>query len=186
MGGDRQVLGRDGRLTNDQIREENMRRRAMTGPQFIGHLIACAIAVAAVGCAKPAEDPKPLAITPPSEVAGAAVARRPIETPPAPPTSTAKVPASTAPRPLQVVVPPNAIYVCVIETQGSTQQTAIDFVPKVEKLCRKHPEMGPCQYERNNCRASGGRVFAAGNIEITMATEAEYDKKVMRTRFRAN
>jgi hypothetical protein len=46
--------------------------------------------------------------------------------------------------------------------------------------------MGPCQYERNNCRARGGRVFAAGGIEITMATEAEYDKKVMRTRFRAN
>ena len=53
-------------------------------------------------------------------------------------------------------------------------------------LCRKHPEMGPCQYERNNCRASGGRVFAADGVEITMATEAEYDKKVMRVRFRAN
>jgi hypothetical protein len=56
----------------------------------------------------------------------------------------------------------------------------------VGKLCGKHPEMGPCQYERNNCRASGGRVFAANGVEITKATEAEYDKKVMRVRFRAN
>jgi hypothetical protein len=29
-------------------------------------------------------------------------------------------------------------------------------------------------------------VFAANGPEITMATEAEYDKKVMRVRFRAN
>jgi hypothetical protein len=46
--------------------------------------------------------------------------------------------------------------------------------------------MGPCQYERNSCRASGGRVFAGNGSEITMATEAEYDKKVMHVRFRAN
>jgi hypothetical protein len=46
--------------------------------------------------------------------------------------------------------------------------------------------MGPCQYERNACRGRGGRVFAAGGVEITNATEAEYDKKVSRTRFRAN
>ena len=54
------------------------------------------------------------------------------------------------------------------------------------ELCRKHPEMGPCQYERELCRNSGGRVFATGGTEITAATEAEYDKKVMRVRFRAN
>jgi hypothetical protein len=57
----------------------------------------------------------------------------------------------------------------------------------VHQLCRRHPEMGPCQYERNACRSAGGRVFAAaGGQEITMATEAEYDRKVMRVRFRAN
>jgi len=46
--------------------------------------------------------------------------------------------------------------------------------------------MGPCQYERDVCRSSGGRVFAAGGFEITRAVEAEYDRKVMRVRFKAN
>jgi hypothetical protein len=46
--------------------------------------------------------------------------------------------------------------------------------------------MGPCQYERNVCRAAGGRVYAANGREITLATEAEYDRKVMRVRFRSN
>ncbi len=36
------------------------------------------------------------------------------------------------------------------------------------------------------CRRSGGRVFTANNVEITLATEAEYDKKVLRVRFKAN
>jgi len=49
----------------------------------------------------------------------------------------------------------------------------------------KHPEMGVCQYEREACRASGGRVFDARGTEITKQIEAEYDKKVMRVRFRA-
>ena len=53
-------------------------------------------------------------------------------------------------------------------------------------MCRRHPEMGPCQYERELCRKSGGRVYAADGTEITLATEAEYDRKVMRVRFRAN
>ena len=110
-----------------------------------------------------------------------AVTRRPIEPPPAPPS-----PPSTAAPPLAVEVPADAIYVCVVQRDGKTQQTAIEFAPKVGDLCRRHPEMGPCQYERNNCRARGGRVFAAGSVEITMQTEAEYDQKVMRTRFRAN
>ena len=111
-----------------------------------------------------------------------AVTRRPLEPPPP-----ARPPApSPAPPALVVEVPADAQYVCVVQRDGKTQQTAIEFVPKVADLCRRHPEMGPCQYERNNCRARGGRVFAAGNVEITMQTEAEYDKKVMRTRFRAN
>jgi len=122
----------------------------------------------------------PLVTTPPSEVAGAAVARRPLESSAIPPSPAPSSPAQ------KIVVPANTQYVCVIDSKGQQQQTAIEFAPKVAALCRKHPEMGPCQYERNNCRASGGRVFAADGVEITMATEAEYDKKVMRVRFRAN
>ena len=40
--------------------------------------------------------------------------------------------------------------------------------------------------ERNACRSQGGRVFAANGSEITMATEAEYDKKVRRVTFKSN
>jgi hypothetical protein len=112
-----------------------------------------------------------------------AVARRPIDVPTAPPAAT---PHAATPAPLVVDVPSDALYVCVVQRDGQTQQTAIEFAPSVGGLCRRHPEMGPCQYERNNCRARGGRVFSAGSVEITMQTEAEYDKKVTRTRFRAN
>jgi hypothetical protein len=130
----------------------------------------------------------PLVTTPSGEAAGAAVARRPLETPAIPPVAMAPTPKveAPAPSPTKIVVPPNTLYVCVIDAKGQQQQTAIEFAPKVGKLCGKHPEMGPCQYERSNCRASGGRVFAANGVEITMATEAAYDKKVMRVRLRAN
>jgi len=40
--------------------------------------------------------------------------------------------------------------------------------------------------ERDVCRRSGGRVYAAGGVEITPETEAQYDKKVLRVRFKAN
>jgi hypothetical protein len=76
--------------------------------------------------------------------------------------------------------------VCVVDTAGTRAQTAITFTARVAQLCKRHPEMGPCQYERDLCRGSGGRVYAAGSVEITRATEAEYDRKVMRVRFKAN
>ena len=81
--------------------------------------------------------------------------------------------------------PPGAIYVCASGAPSQRKLTAIEFDAKVGSLCRRHPEMGPCQYERNICRRSGGRVYAADGTEITMATEAEYDKKVLRVRFQA-
>jgi hypothetical protein len=123
----------------------------------------------------------PVPLTPKSETAGAAVVRRAIpETPvaPAPPPGQATAPT--------VVIPPSAIYVCVADAGGVRQTTAIEFAPKVGDLCARNPEMGPCQYERNVCRHSGGRVYAANGTEITMATEAEYDKKVMRVRLKSN
>lgn len=83
-----------------------------------------------------------------------------------------------------VVVPAGSIYVCVSESGGVRRETAIAFSPEVGALCAKHPEMGPCQYERNACRSSGGRVYAAGGVEITLQMEAEYDRKVMRVRVR--
>ena len=150
---------------------------------MLRRVIAALLATLLCGCMT-ADDKPPLVTTPKSEAAGAAVARTPLETPAIPPQTLASK-ATPAP-PVQVTVPANTQYVCVIQREGQQQQTAIEFVPKVAKLCAKHPEMGPCQYERNNCRASGGRVFAANGQEITMLTEAEYDKKVMRVRFKAN
>ncbi|HEY3180786.1 MAG TPA: hypothetical protein VGL25_18125 [Casimicrobiaceae bacterium] len=146
--------------------------------RFASALLASALAA----CVATPENP-PL-VSPPK---GAAVTRQPLETPAIPPVAIAP-PAYPvpAPAPSKIIVPPNTQYVCVVDAKGKQQQTAIEFAPRVAALCRKHPEMGPCQYERNNCRASGGRVFAADGVEITMATEAEYDKKVMRVRFRAN
>jgi hypothetical protein len=46
--------------------------------------------------------------------------------------------------------------------------------------------MGPCQYERDACRAKQGRVFTAKGEEVTLAVEAEYDRVVRRVRFQAD
>jgi hypothetical protein len=130
---------------------------------------------------------EPLPITAPGDSNGAAVVRRPLPAGTAPPgTSVAPVAPTLPAAAPAVVVPAGSIYVCVTETGGVRQQTAIEFAPKVGKLCAKHPEMGPCQYEREICRRSGGRVYAVGGVEITAKTEAEYDKKVLRVRLKAN
>ena len=159
-----------------------MNRRSAKSTRSVLAGAATAVALVVAGCMA-SDNKSPPASSAASE--GAAVTRRPLDTPAVPvPVPPPAVP--TKPPALAVTVPPDALYVCVIQRDGALQQTAIEFAPKVGALCGRHPEMGPCQYERNNCRARGGRVFAAGGTEITMATEAEYDKKVMRTRFRAN
>ena len=126
---------------------------------------------------------EPVPITPPGETAGAPVVRRIVPEPAPAPSAVAKAAPAAAP---PAVFPADAIYVCVAESGGQRTETVIAFSPKVGALCRKHPEMGPCQYERDICRRSGGRVYAAGGFEITNQVEAEYDKKVMRVRFKAN
>jgi hypothetical protein len=146
-------------------------------------LIALFAVFAVAACSAPERPPVP--VTPAGDRAGAPVVRTPLpEAAPAPP-----VVASAAPsRPAvpKVTLPPDAIYVCVVDRPAGRDQTVIEFAPKVYDLCKRHPEMGPCQYERNQCRSAGGRVYARGGVEITLAHEAEYDKKVMRVRFRAN
>ena len=137
-------------------------------------LVAVAVLAA---CAAPIT---PVPITPPADVKDAAVARRPVE-PPLPPSAPVPPVASQS-----VTVPAGAQYVCVASIRGQTTQTTIEFAPKVAALCKRHPEMGPCQYERDLCRSSGGRVYAAGGQEITRQIEDEYDRKVLRVRFRAN
>ena len=155
-------------------------RQALTAKgAFLGGVILLLIG----GCAQ--ETAKaPLPVTPPGDRANAPVIRRPLPETPIPPAPEAP-PGVLAPAPA-IVLPANAQYVCVTEALGQRQQTVIEFSPKVAGLCLKHPEMGPCQYERNACRKSGGRVFAAQGKEITMATEAEYDRKVIRIRLKSN
>jgi hypothetical protein len=137
------------------------------------------------GCASAPSIQTTVPVTPPQEAAGSPVVREPVATLPlplsAPDTERGHVPAI-----VPLVIPPNTLYVCVVDSQGVRQQTAIEFSTKVGKLCRRHPEMGPCKYERNVCRRSGGRVFAANGSEITQLTEADYDKRVLRVVLRAD
>ena len=138
-----------------------------------------ALVLALAACTAPERPPVP--VTPPGERAGAPVVRTPEPAPPV----VAAAPAAREAAP-KVVLPPDAIYVCVVDKPTGREQTVIEFAPKVHALCKRHPEMGPCQYERNQCRGAGGRVYADGGREVTLAQEAEYDRKVMRVRFRAN
>jgi hypothetical protein len=129
---------------------------------------------------------------PATEAAAAAGARVPLPAIVPPPGTSAPQASAIAPGAVPrlpapaIVVPPGALYVCVSEAGGTPRQTAIEYEGKTDALCRKHPEMGPCQYERNACRRGGGRVYAADGAEITLATEAEYDRRVRRVQFKAN
>jgi hypothetical protein len=150
----------------------------------VGRFFAlCILAFGLAACAPPRE---------PSRAAPAAVTPRPLPEAAAPPGPGAPQAIAVAPSAVQrmpgsaIVVPPGALYACVSESGGTFRQTAIEYEGKTDALCRKHPEMGPCQYERNACRRGGGRVYAADGTEITMATEAEYDKRVRRVQFKAN
>jgi hypothetical protein len=144
-------------------------------------------------CAAPVETPRTeIAITAPGD-GNAAVVRRELPAAVAPagnagtaPSGAASPSASALPALSGIAVPPGFLYVCVADASGGQRQVGIQFTGKVQQLCERHPEMGPCQYERNACRQSGGRVFDTAGREITLATEAEYDRKVMRVRFRAN
>ncbi len=161
----------------DDVRPTAMSRRFRSA--------AASLLLVTIAACAPTREPQPAAPAQPATPDAAAVTRRPIEAPPAAATTPSAAAPATASTPA-VVVPPGVIYVCVIGSGSASTQTAIEYAPKVDELCRKHPEMGPCQYERNACRSKGGRVFAADGKEITMATEAEYDKKVRRVTFKSN
>ncbi len=135
---------------------------------------ACAV-IAACGTS-------PIPITPSGEVATAPVARIAVAPPAGAPASAVAPSERLDPSSF----PAGAVYVCSSGIGVQRKVTAIAFDEKAGAMCRRHPEMGPCQYERDLCRKSGGRVYAADGAEITLATEAEYDRKVMRVRFKAN
>ncbi|TAG82781.1 MAG: hypothetical protein EAZ21_02805 [Betaproteobacteria bacterium] len=72
-------------------------------------------------------------------------------------------------------------YAC--EQQGAL--TEIQLPEGSGRICSRFPAMGPCQYERNACRARGGRVIRFDGVEITRDVEREYDKQVQRFRLNA-
>jgi hypothetical protein len=153
---------------------------------FRGCILGAAVALYACNAPTPERQPQP--VTPPGVAAGDTVARQPLpETTPPPAPAVAAPPVNPPETATQAIaVPPGTLYVCVKGAGAELQQTAIEFAPSVGELCRKHPEMGPCQYERDACRRSGGRVFAADGKEITKLTEAEYDRRVLRVKINSN
>jgi hypothetical protein len=154
-------------------------------------LLGAAVALCACTEPSPERQPQPVAPTPPGAPAPPVV-RSPVSPPttpePSAPSSPVPAPGATTASAAEtpVVIPAGAVYVCVVDSAGERQVTAIEFVPKVAALCAKNPEMGPCQYEREVCRHSGGRVFAADGKEITKLTEAEYDRRVLRVKLKSN
>lgn len=76
-------------------------------------------------------------------------------------------------------------YECVKGNTGSEKREAIVFPENSGRICARFPAMGPCQYERDACRATGGRVIRFDGAEITKDVEKEYDKQVQRFRLNA-
>ena len=76
-------------------------------------------------------------------------------------------------------------YECVKGAAGAETRRPITFPENSGRICARFPAMGPCQYERVACRASGGRVIRFDGIEITKEVEKEYDKQVQRFRLNA-
>ncbi len=100
-------------------------------------------------------------------------------------------PARAQPSPVQIatvasVTPAGTTrYECVKGAAGAETRQPITFPENSGRICARFPAMGPCQYERVACRASGGRVIRFDGIEITKEVETEYDKQVQRFRLNA-
>ncbi len=124
----------------------------------------------------------PSAVTPAAPaptVAIAPAAPKPMEVPPAASNaqSDPRVIATTS-----VLTPSGKTrYECV---KGSNR-TPIGLPDGSERICSRFPAMGPCQYERDACRASGGRVIRFDGTDITKEVENEYDRQVQRFRLNA-
>lgn len=133
-------------------------------------------AFALVACRAEAPTPPPQSKFAPAPAAAKAIAPVAAVAPPlpaiAPPTGA--LPATD--------LPPGPIYFCDV----SGVRTPLALAPGVENLCRRHPEMSACQYERSACRASGGRVYTSKGEEVTPAVEARYDERVRRVRLQAD
>jgi hypothetical protein len=110
---------------------------------------------------------------------------------PTPSTAPAVSDATTTPR---VSADPRAIATAAALTpSGQTRYECVNGTSKAaialpvgsDRICSRFPAMGPCQYERDACRAKGGRVIRFDGVEISPAVEREYDKQVQRFKLNA-
>ncbi len=156
-------------------------------------LLSLAALAALVGCAQ--------APTAPIATAPAAAEAKPDLPPPAPnksATAAPSLPPSATPPPPSLPLPavPSASAIAVsaaltpdgkpryaCQKGGSMEQIVLP--QGTDRICSRFPAMGPCQYERDACRASGGRVIRFDGVEITKDVEHEYDKQVQRFRLNA-
>src|SRR5215211_7295956 len=132
---------------------------AREGARAVNIRVCLAIGIVALlaACAtQKAPEPAPAApvpITPSQDVPSSPVVREALPAQPVPPTQEG---GPTPPAmPSIASIPPRTLYVCSKLVKGEISQTAIEFIPKVDSLCRRHPEMLPCQYERDICRRGG-------------------------------
>jgi hypothetical protein len=125
----------------------------------------------AIAVLKPSETP------PPPPPAAAATAISPI----APMRASAATIATTA-----ALTPAGVVrYRCATGSAPNESRSPIELPAGSERVCSRFPAMGPCQYERDACRAKGGRVIRFDDVEITKDIEREYDKQVQRFRLNA-
>jgi hypothetical protein len=170
-------------------------------------VVALLLAACAQTPTVPAEDPamlqpKPVVVAPvvppmtatPPVVATPppAVAATPVMPPQPVGTTGGTVPPSRGqPSAAQIATAPSVTptgttrYQCVTGSAASQTRVAIVFPENSGRICARFPAMGPCQYERDACRASGGRVIRFDGAEITKEVEKEYDKQVQRFRLNA-
>jgi hypothetical protein len=141
-------------------------RAALIAIKALGVVMLAALALAACQPSPPPSAPVP----PPPPPAPVVASPGPSALPPAP---------VALPR---MDLPPGPIYRCAVA--GTT--AVLQLPESIEGLCRRHPEMGPCQYERDACRQRGGRVLTSLGDEVTARVEAEYDKRVQRVRFQGD
>jgi hypothetical protein len=171
-----------------------MKRYASLSSEFGMRAIVGVVAAIAVlglhGCVgTPPPAPAPTA-APDSTIGAAAVSTNP-------PAVTAAQPAQSPPPEAAAVVSKTIAttaaltpggqsrYACVNGSAANETRVAIVLPAGSERVCSRFPAMGPCQYERNACRAKGGRVIRFDDVEITKDVEREYDKQVQRFRLNA-
>jgi hypothetical protein len=157
-------------------------------------LLASACALLVFGCAQ-TPTPSPTAVpdssikpTGPAVAAPAPVAPPAVAAAPAPaPMPVAPPVVSSGPNPSMIATTAaltpsgKTRYSCEV---GSSKST-IALPEGTDRICSRFPAMGPCQYERDACRAKGGRVIRFDGVEITPGVEAEYDKQVQRFKLNA-